>query len=278
MGLKNGAKEPEGYKQESNPGPLRPRSIGKGALRLAAGILIIGGAALAFGSPLRRLPTAVSPRPSPLVETPITPKASPPPAHLVPVSDLIYSVPRRVRQSCIPADAPKAPGDLETIVCSDGPTQVYYARFSTTEAMDAAYDMWLNEVAPPTARDSPGCRAGEPIQGSWNYTSDSPQPQGRMFCFYGVEREPWIVLTQPSTRLLSYAVSRGLGLPEHHQKWQTLVPRRPRFLPGPPPGPPPPVPPLPPGPPPPTGPPTPPGPPPPPAPAGPPGPPPPPPA
>lgn len=212
---------------------VRQRSS-KGTLgvRLFVGTLLFLGTALAFGYPAIREP---SPRPSVPTKPPVSaasPNASPAQSEvspepsiavsLAPVTELVYRVPTRIRESCSSVDNVGVEGEIETIACSEQSTWVFYSRFPTLEAMDSAYDRWVGVAAPPT--DSLGCKAGEPIQGTWYYTNTPTSVEGRMFCYYAFGSVPWTIWTQPSTRILGYASSNDLDLAAHHLRWQTLLP------------------------------------------------------
>ena len=151
------------------------------------------------------------------------PNASPAPA-LLPTSDLIYRVPAKYRQYCIPMD--NKGFAYETLECSEGLTRAFYTRYVTVAAMDAHFDEQIGHLNLPLRPG--GCKAGFPSQDTWHYTHSADRPEGRMACFFLAENVPVTALTQPEQRLLAVVVSNpSLGMPGHHEAWSTRVPNPP---------------------------------------------------
>lgn len=177
--------------------------------------------AIALGLPGdRNTPEVASPAPT---EEERTPNASDAPA-LLPTSDLIYRVPAKYRQYCIPLDSGGLP--YETLECSEGLSRAFYTRFVSVEAMDAHFDENIGSLNLPVREG--GCKAGIPSQDTWRYTHSPDRPEGRMACFFLPENVPVTALTQPEQRLVAVVVSNpSLGMPGHHEAWAARVPNPP---------------------------------------------------
>ena len=166
---------------------------------------------------------------SPELSSPAPPEAEPianasPGPTLFPSSDLIYRVPARYRQHCVPVDSGGLPYAM--LECTEGLTRAFYARFTTVEAMDAHFDQHIGPLNLPSR--SGGCRAGIPSQDMWRYTHSADRSEGRMACFVMPDNTPVTVVTQPEQRLMSVVISNpSLSLPAHHEAWSTRVPNPP---------------------------------------------------
>lgn len=212
-----------------NVGVRRPLTPGRGP---AARILLLIGllAALALVPAELGSPRTASP-PAPEAQASPAPKAP----QLVPVSDLIYRVPPRIRSTCVPVDSGTLP--LESLDCSEGLSRAVYTRFASVAAMDAFFDQAIAPLNLPVI--SGGCRAGIPSLDEWHYTHSPGTIEGRMACWLLPDNAPFTVLTQPEQRLMSVVISNPvLGWPGHHQAWSVRVPNPPtdRQPPGPPAG------------------------------------------
>lgn len=165
---------------------------------------------------------------SPELDSPSPPGAEPgaaasPAATLLPTSDLVYRVPARYREYCVPVNTGPA---YEMLECSEGLSRAFYMRFPTVEAMDAHFNENIGPLNLPSI--SGGCRAGIPSQDTWRYTHSAERPEGRMACFLLPDNAPVTALTQPEQRLVSVVVSNpSLGMSGHHEAWSTRVPNPP---------------------------------------------------
>ena len=183
-------------------------------------LLLVLLAALVFALPRdrgagagqRREGAAADPEPAPAAPAPT----------LLPVSDLIYRVPAKIRESCTPVDTRGHP--VEMLHCSDDLTRAFYLRYADVAALDAQFDAG---IAPLNLPERPGgCREGQPSRETWRYTPTREIEQGRMACFIMPPDIPVTVLTQPQARLLTVVVSNPvLGWTGHFERWAAMVPQ-----------------------------------------------------
>jgi hypothetical protein len=177
--------------------------------------------AIALGLPGDRAGPGVT-SPAPAEDEPI-PNASDAPA-LFPTSDLLYRVPARYRQNCVPFANNGFP--YESVECSEGLSRAYYTRFASVAAMDAHFDSQIGHLNLPLIPG--GCKAGVPSQDTWHYTHSAERPEGRMACFMMADNVPITFLTQPEQRLVAVVISNpSLGWPGHHEAWANRVPNPP---------------------------------------------------
>ncbi len=152
--------------------------------------------------------------------------AAGPDGQLVPQSDLIYRIPIKIRPSCVPWDS-VVEGELETLLCRDQESGIFYSVFPTVETMDAAFDKWLSVAQPPPPSESSGCAVGEAVVGTWRYARTPTTNEGRMFCYVSPVGNAWIVWSQTSTRILGYAGASAPDIAALHQRWRGWVQVRP---------------------------------------------------
>ncbi len=163
------------------------------------------------------------PEPSPSAPSP-SPTVAPGEVELFPASDLIFRAPARLRPLCVPVDVGNV--DFETLDCSEGPTRIFYVRYSSVEAMDRQFDESIAQFNLPAVVGT--CEAGVPGQDSWHYSKTPNQVEGRMACFIAPPDVPTTVVTQPSQRLLSIVLSDpAVGLAGHYRNWSNAAPNPP---------------------------------------------------